>query len=260
MAMHLAVWSGAKTDSTANEAAPAVADNVLTRTANGNQYLAPFNGLILMGFALNDTITRARYNYPSMRNLGLPEIFPVTALAEPSADFQVFRPGMNGPRFRKNEELGAESSNGASTVDTIHIGALLCDVMKPVPAGTRFTVTGTAAQTLIASAWTSAAVALDQTLPFGRYAVIGMAATCNDGIAARLIFPNSDGFRPGVPVGETNIITDYEQSGRYGAWGEWGRFEQTAPPQLEVLGGTAGAETPRVYLDLVALDVMPTGG
>jgi len=254
MPMHLLMWSGAKTDSTANEAAPAVADNVITRSANPNNYLMPWDGTILAGFALNDTITRARYVYPSMRNLGLPEIFPVTALAEPSADFQIFRPGWQGPKFRRTEELGAESSNGASTVDTIHIGALIGDQMVPLPAGKRFTVSGTAAQTLVANAWTSAAIALDNVLPFGRYAVIGMAATCNDGIAARLIFPNALGYRPGVQVGETNIITDYQQSGRYGEWGEWGRFEQTSPPQLEVLGGTAGAETPRVYLDLVALD------
>lgn len=251
--MHLLAWSGAKTDSTANEAAPAVADNVVTRTANGNQYLAPWDATILYASALNDTITRARFNYPWYRDVGLPEIFPLNALAEPSALFRTWNPGWQGPRVRKTEELGADSSNGASTVDTIHICALLGDVFTPLPSGRRFTVRGTAAQTLVASSWTSAAIALDTTLPFGKYAVIGMQVTCNDGVFARLIFPNSPQARPGLAVGETIAITDYTQAGRNGQWGEWGRFEQTAPPQLEVLGGTAGAETPAVILDLVEL-------
>lgn len=251
--MHLLAWSGAKTDSTNNEAAPAIADGVVTRTANGNQYLAPFDATILYAAAMNDTITRARFNYPSYRDVGLPEIFPLIATAEPSADFDVWAPGWLGPRVKKTEEIGADSSNGASTVDTIHIVALLGDTYVPVPAGRRFTVRGTAAQTLVASAWTNASIALDTTLPFGRYAVIGMHVTCNDAIAARLIFPNQLGFRPGVMCGETIAILNPRQNGRNGEWGEWGRFEQTAPPMLEVLGGTAGAETPAVILDLVEL-------
>lgn len=253
MPMHLLCWSGTKTDSTANEAAPSIPDQIVTQTANGNQYLCPFLATILYAFALNDTIARARFDYPSYRQIGLPEIFPLNALAEPSADYDVWAPGWLGPKVQKTEELGAQSSNGASTVDTIHIGALLGDSFVPVPAGRRFTVRGTAAQTLVASRWTSAAIALDQTLPYGKFAVIGMQCTCNDAIAARLIFPNGAPYRPGVMCGETIAIQDPRQNGRNGQWGEWGRFEQTAPPMLEVLGGTAGAETPAVILDLVEL-------
>lgn len=251
--LHLLAYSGAKTDSTANEAASAIQDNVLTRTANGNQYLLPWDATVLMAFAYNDTITRARLNYPSYRDVGLPEIYPLNALAEPSANYNVWYPGWNGPRVKKTEELGADSSNGASTVDTIHIGVLIGDAPAAIPAGRRFTVRGTAAQTLVASAWTSAAIALDQVLPFGRYGVIGMRVTCNDAICARLIFPNQLGYRPGVPCGETIAIDDPRQIGRAGQFGLWGTFEQTAPPTLEVLGGTAGAETPAVILDLVEL-------
>lgn len=251
--MHLLAWSGAKTDSTANEAAPAIADNTVTRTANGNQYLVPWDATILYGAAVNDTITRARFNYPSYRDVGLPEIFPLIATAEMSADFDTWQPGWMGPRVKKGEELGADSSNGASTVDTIKVVALLGDVFQPVPPGRRFTVRGTAAQTLVADAWTSAAIALDVTLPYGRYAVIGMQVTCNDAIAGRLVFPNGLGYRPGLLCGETIAILDPRQPGRNGQWGEWGRFEQTAPPQLEMLGSTAGAETPAVILDLVEL-------
>lgn len=251
--MHLLVWSGAKTDSTANEAAPAIADGVVSRGANANTYLCPFDVIVVAAWALNDTITRARLNYPSYRDIGLPEIFPLNAVAEPSAAPRTCRWNGYGPRIKKTEELGADSSNGASTVDTIHIGALLSDGLQPIPQGRRFTVRGTAAQTLVASAWTNGQITFDSALPYGRYAVIGMQVTCNDGVFARLIFPNQLQYRPGVMVGETIALTDPEQNGRAGQWGEWGRFEQTAPPLLEVLGGTAGAETPAVILDLVEL-------
>lgn len=251
--MHLLAWSGVKTDSTANEAAPAIADGVVSRGANANTYLMPFDGIVLAAFALNDTITRARLNYPSYRDVGLPEIFPLNAVAEPSAAPRVCHFGQYGPRIKKTEELGADSSNGASTVDTIHIGALISDGIQPVPSGRRFVVRGTALQTLVASAWSNAQITFDSSLPYGRYAVIGMQVTCNDAICARLIFPNMLQYRPGVMSGETIALTDPEQNGRYGQWGEWGRFEQTAPPLLECLGGTAGAETPAVILDLVQL-------
>ena len=252
--LHLVAFSGAKTDSTNDEAAPTIADLTVTRTAAGNKYLCPFDCQVVAAHVLNDTITRARLNYPSYRNLGLPEIFPLTALAEPSANFAICKYGLNGPRIRKGEEFGVDSSNGASTVDTVHAGVWLMDAFTPIPPGRRFTVRGTAAQTLVASAWTSASIALDQTLPFGRYAVIGMRVTCNDGVLARLAFPGQPMYRPGCHVGETIAIDDYRQSFRAGEFGMLGVFEQTAPPQLEILGGTAGAETPAVILDLVDLN------
>lgn len=253
MPVHMLAWSGAKTDSTANEVAPAVNDNVVTRNVAGTAFLAPFDGQVVYAVALNDTITRAQFTWPSIRDLGNPEISPLVATAEPSAMFRTCFWGTMGPRFKKNEEIGAQSSNGASAVDTIHIGALISDGLVAPPTGRRITVSGTATITLIASAWASGQIALDQQLPFGRYSVIGMRVTCNDGVLARLIFPNQQMYRPGVMVGETEAISDYLQRGRAGEFGELGRFEQTSPPMLEILGGTAGAETPRVYLDLVAL-------
>lgn len=251
--LHLLAFSGAKTDSTNDEAAPAVPDGAVVQSANANKYLTPFAGFVVAAWALNDTITRARLNYPSIRDLGLPEIFPLNALAEPSAAFNICVWGRDGPQFRHNEDFGVDSSCGASTVDTIHAGVLISDGITPAPSGRRFTVRGTSTQTLVASRWTLGGITLDQTLQFGRYAVIGMQVTCNDAIMARLVFPTTPQYRPGVPTGESIAILDPRQNGRAGQWGEFGRFVQTAPPQLEILGGTAGAETAAVILDLVAL-------
>lgn len=251
--MHLLAFSGAKTDSTANEAAPALADNAFSRTANGNQYLAPKPLNIIAACAFNDTITRARLNYPSYRDIGLPEISPLNALAIPSADFDMCVWGDNGPRVRETEEMGVDSSNGASTVDTIHAGLWLRDRFEGVPPGRRTTVRGTAAITLATGAWASGSLVLDQTLPYGRYGLIGMEAVCVTCAFIRLIFPNSPQWRPGVVAGGTIAIRDPLQWARQGKLGLLGTFDQTAPPQVEGVGTTAGAQTASLILDLVEL-------
>lgn len=253
MPLHVIAWSGAKTDSTANEAAPVVADESITPSATGNRYLVDYNATIVAAIARNDTIARARFNIPSYRDVGMPEVYPLDAQAEPAADYDVCVWGPNGPKLRANEGIGADSSNGASTVDNVTIVAFLMTQMDPVPAGRRFTVRGTATQTLVANAWTTAAITLDQDLPAGRYGVIGIACVCNDGHAARLVFPSNPKFRPGCGVGETIAINDPRQTFRAGQFGLLGQFTDRAPPQLQILGGTAGAETPAVYLDLVEM-------
>lgn len=251
--LHTIGYAGAKTDSTANEAAPAVADASLTRTANANQYLMPADLMVVAAWALNDTITRARLNYPSYRDLGLPEIYPLVATAVFSASYGISKWGVNGPRVKKTEELGVDTSNGASTVDQVGVGLALMDRIDPIPAGRRFTVRGTAAQTLVANAYTLGTITLDQTLPFGRYGVIGLQVTCANGFLGRLVFPSTPQWRPGCPVSNTIAVLEFEQSFRQGEFGLLGTFDQTAPPQLEILGLVAGAQTPAIILDLVEL-------
>lgn len=251
--LHVFGYAGPKTDSTANEAIPAPADASLTRTANAAQYLMPRDLTIAWAFALNDSITRARLNYPSMRDLGLPEIFPLQQAADVVADFELARWGLNGPKVRKTEEVGADVSNGVSTVDTAAVVVGAIDMITPIPPGRRFTVRGVSAQTLVANAWTLGGITLDQTLPFGRYGIIGLHVTCPDAVAARLVFTSGTEWRPGCVTGETIGVGDVAQSMRYGQFGLLGTFEQTSPPNLEILGLTAGAETAAVVLDMVEL-------
>lgn len=250
---HLAAFSGAKTDSTANEAIPRCSDGALS-VSGSNNYLSPDNLSIFAALVYNDTITRARIVAPSLRNEGLPEIFPLNPTFEPSANFRYAYWDKNGPSLRKDEEFGVECSNGASTVDIATALLFLRRTFKPVPNGKRFTLRATSTQTLVASAWTLGGLTFDQTLPFGKYAVIGMAATCNDALAARLLFPRDQSYRPGVGCGETIAIRPEVDYFRCGQQGEWGRFESVNSPQLELLGGTAGAETAAIILDVVRLD------
>lgn len=251
--LHLWAYSGAKTDSTANEAAPAIGDQSMNRTSATGTYLMGRDYTIAAAAIFNDTATRARINAPSLRDLIYPEIYPLNLLAQPTADWDIWKPGLNGPRVKRGEEVGVDTSNGASTVDTIHALLWGMDALTPIPSGRRFTARGTSTITQVASAWVSGPLALSDTLATGRYGVIGIAAAIAGVVAVRLIFPGQTDWRPGCVCGSAITVNDYRQSFRAGEFGLLGTFDQTAPPQVECLGGTAGSATVAVILDLVEL-------
>lgn len=248
--MHLAAFRGAKTDSTANENVPALIDNALTTSAN-NRYIAGGTVRIYAAMAANDTISRCRITAPSLRQEGLPEIFPVSVTATQPTQPLIACWDLMGPAIQANEEFGVEMSNGASTVDFGQAWLALRDRVQPIPAGKRMRIVGVSTQTLIASAWTLGGITLDQVLPYGTYAVIGMACVCVSAFAARLVFPQGGMWRPGCPVSPTVGGVDVNQFFLAGNLGEWGRFPSIAQPQLELAGSTAGAQTATVILDLV---------
>jgi hypothetical protein len=252
--MHLAAFGGAKTDSTANQNIPAVIDNALVTSANA-RYIAPSNVQVVAAMVANDTITRARITAPSLRQEGLPEVFPLTAQDAQPANPIVCLYDNYGPSIRGNEEFGVEASNGASTIDRAHAWLVLRDRMSGVPNGKRMRIVGTSAQTLLLDGWTLGGITLDQVLPFGTYAVIGMACVCTAAFGARLVFPQGGMWRPGCPVSPTVGQVDHNQAFLAGKLGEWGRFPSIAQPQLELIGTTAGAQTATVILDLVQVSL-----
>lgn len=113
--------------------------------------------------------------------------------------------------------------------------------------GKIFTVRATAAITQAAGVWRQGVLTFQEQLPYGDYDVVGMFVVAATGSVGRLIFPQSE-FRPGT-WSTTSSNTNGIQYFRLGAMGVWGTFNTNQPPQLEMLGGTATAQT--VYLDLI---------
>jgi hypothetical protein len=106
----------------------------------------------------------------------------------------------------------------------------------------------TTSVTLSAYAWTNAALTFSQTLPMGRYQVVGMRARSTGLIAARLVFVGFS-WRPGC-VGHdavSDIDNDVFRQGRLGVWGE---FEHDTPPTVDFLSVSADSN-PTVWLDLI---------
>ena len=98
--------------------------------------------------------------------------------------------------------------------------------------------------------WENENMTLYQTLPAGRYQVVGMKAFGTGLLAARLIFVGGI-WRPGVPAGE--VVGEPEiPMFRKGNFGVFGEFEFDQPPTVDLLG-TAAVTDADLYLDLIQI-------
>lgn len=110
----------------------------------------------------------------------------------------------------------------------------------PVP-GNIFSVGATSALTLAPGVWVNGTLLFSQTLPLGRYTVVGMRARGTNLVAARLVFIGG-AFRPGVPA--VNAVGDRDVAVfRYGRHGAFGVFHSNTPPTVDALGITDTAQS-----------------
>lgn len=130
----------------------------------------------------------------------------------------------------------------------LHYGLVyLSDGPQQAAEGNMFSIRATATIQQVVAGWVNGSLTFSQTLPAGRYAVVGMRCRSTDAVAARLVFPEQIA-RPGVPV--VNAIADVDPwYARHGNLGVFGEFPHTTPPTMDVIGGTAAAQT--VLLDLI---------
>lgn len=225
-------------------------DQALTISAN-NKYILPAKWRVLRGWVNGTAVTAAQINAPSLRQIVLPELYPVDVAATvpsrpPLIDFQGY-----GPFIQQNEELGINASIGGGAASDNWAGLWLADKFTPAPGGPAFSVPYTAVITAVKGAWTLGAMTLSVTLPAGQYAVIGMSCVAAGTLFARLVFPGMSQWRPGCLVDNTYGNFSLYPTFRYGAMGLYGLFYQTSQPQLEIFGLAAGAAAPAGVLDLI---------
>lgn len=237
-------FAAAATDGDLN----AVTDQHLTVSAS-NKFILPYPADILAAVALGATLSRARIVAPSLRSVNFPNIRPIIVGAAiptrpPVSEFMQ----SHTPRVRLNEELNIQVTNGAIERGTGFLW--LQKQYQPPPPGPVYSARFTAAITGSAFQWDSGSITQVDTLPSGRYSVIGMSCHGANLMAARLIFPEG-GPRPGVLANVQAADTD-ENRWRDGRYGEFGQFEQTALPLLELFKSAAGV-TQELTLDLVKL-------
>lgn len=206
--------------------------------------IAAVQGLIVDG-------SRMRINTPSLRNIALPEMYPIKITADQGTNPVLIGPMWGTLRIPANDEFGIDVSRAGAGAGDCYAGIWYGQQRVPAPGGPAITMRATAALTLTNGTWVAGALTFDQSLPYGRYAVIGMHVTCNDGVFARLAFPGVSQWRPGVPCVEAYGSYVNPPVFRFGAFGLFGVFDSTAQPLIEILGNVAGAETPEILLDLV---------
>ncbi len=127
----------------------------------------------------------------------------------------------------------AINSDPAAAVDHYGLVWFGDGPQQPVP-GNIFSVRATSALALSAGVWVNGTLTFTQTLPLGRYTIVGMRARSAQMVAARLVFVGG-AFRPGVPA--VNALADLDPKVfRYGRHGAFGVFHSNTPPTVDGLG------------------------
>lgn len=192
-------------------------------------------------------ITQAQITSPSLRRLANIDVEPIDTgteePAQPKALYNIFA----SPRPLEPTE-GLRAKVTTSTAGFPKVLVWFTDGPLAPVTGAIFTVRCTSTTTLAARAWKNVALTFSQTLPTGRYQIVGMRATSTGLIAARLVLTGYS-WRPGC-VGwdaDADVENDVFRSGRLGVWGE---FEHDTPPTVDALSVSTDTDLV-VHLDLI---------
>lgn len=219
---------------------------------SGDDIIVPELNKLVGYYAIGSSMTQARLSSPSLRAVVEPDIEPFDFDMEPVSNPN-FHDRFDTPfELARSEAINFEVisvGTGASPIDRCIVW--LGDGAKPaVPAGKMITVRATGTTTLTTSTWTNVNLTFSQTLPAGRYAVVGMRAASAGAIAARLVFSGTP-WRPGVIGCDTDQDVMPDRF-RYGKAGVWGEFEHNEPPTADFLSNSADT-TETVHLDLIKI-------
>lgn len=245
----LVAYSAAAAGINASLAAlPAVADPHV-RVVTNDIYVPVDLSSLWGATGIGPTMTRAQLSAPSLRRIFLPEVAPLdVGAALPASPRKVFLYEDSPLKLDGGEALDALITNTASDRETVLVW------LGPGPAklDTRpfYTLRVTAATTLVAGAWTNAAITFDQTLPAGRYDIVGARFRSTNLIAFRFVFVGGT-YRPGAIGYAATTSLDYDKF-RSGNLGIWGNFAHNAPPTVDFLAN-AGDTAETGELDLVYL-------
>jgi len=244
---HLAAYFASLTNGSTNVAVAAVQDNVLTKTTSNN-FTLPKQLQMRAMYSAGAFLTRARINTPSLRYVGLPYVGPVNnALVVPSPA-NITDYGDNGPILPTVDEISVEHSLLGAAPENEFSLVWLNDGKRMQAGQAEYRIRYTGTITCVAGTWVAGSMTPDQTLPNGRYQIVGMDAIGLNLAAARLVFPGG-GWRPGCLARNAANLIPYSLF-TSGMLGVYGTFDTIALPALECF--SIGACTAQeVYLDLI---------
>jgi hypothetical protein len=189
----------------------------------------------------------AQVQSPSLRAMVNLDIEPVVAAAVFGSPPEILFHPQSPISVVADEPVNFALNSDPAAVED-HYGLVWFGDGPQQPAlGNIFSVGATSAVTLAAGTWVNGVLAFAQTLPLGRYTVVGMRARGTNLVAARLVFVGG-AFRPGVPA--VNALADRDPDVfRYGRHGTFGVFHSNTPPTVDCLGVTDAAQS--YVLDLL---------
>ena len=254
MAIHVAAFFEALTATSGDVLdLDIVPDGVLPVAGSGGKSFYIDAGTHIVGAygVVQANMEKLRLNSPTFLSVTPPFIRPVEG-AFPTPDNPNFQDLTTNPlSFRSPDTLGARlEATGTLTADESTTVVWLSNGYTAPPAGPRYAWRYTSSTTATAAAWSSLDVTFENTLPEGRYAIVGTEHISATAIANRLIIPGQT-WRPGsLSQGSSTTRTArvfYEE--RLGVLGTFASF---APPVPQVLC-TAGDSAHEGYIHVVRI-------
>lgn len=225
-----------------------LADRSVTVNVDDIYIPKDFNKIIAT-IAGGQQIRRARLSSPSLRAFSIHYLDPVAA--EDGADnprSMSFHPLSVIPLI-STEALNAEvySAVGGATTYDYWVAVLLAKgAVAPITGDIR-TIRFTTSGTPVAKQWTNLTLAFAETLPVGRYQVVGCDLQSGSGIAFRLVPVEGIPYPGGFTHWSHSVAIPQQRKGALGVWTE---FDAYTPPSIDVFH--TGTDTPTAgYMDLI---------
>jgi len=231
---HLGAYTLATFQNTANTDIPALQDGILV--IQNNHFILPRDMKLYLAAAMSASLTRARLNSGTIRQINPAYIRPTAVTLLPPTDPNVMDLRDNPMVLAGAEEIQLEAT-GTSTVNEVLTGLIaISPGITPMPQGNITTVRATSTTAAVANVWTPVQLTFETGLPVGEYAVVGCDYVATNALAFRLTFDNQF-WRPGWQgMATTGLRPHYAQL--WGGMGEWGRFTNYSLPRMEVLNNS----------------------
>lgn len=216
-------------------------------------YIAALNQIAGVYVGGEATLLHAYLSSPSLRRLALLDLMPIEIVHSPlDGRYMVMMPDSPLP-LETNEGLEAFTySDQAVPADHSQLLVMLSDGIIAPTSGEIFSVEFTATITAVVNTWCNSEITFRQTLPVGRYAIVGAQVQLTDGVFFRFV-PIGESHRPGGLCGELKTFLPPKLQ-RKGGLGVWCEFDQITPPSIECVVNVGAAGTAVTgLLDLIKI-------
>lgn len=194
------------------------------------------------------TMTKARLSSPTLAVITTPFLRDINVGANMGVPMRFADQSQDLIHLPQLEELAYLFTSTAAVAEQKYgfLGLMIQKV--PQPAGSVYTIRGTAVGPLVANAWSNVGtITWTNQLPVGMYAIVGASFFSAGALAGRFIIENWP-WRPGCfGVQALGNLTD--RLFRNGNLGVWGQFPNYAMPQVEFFSASADASM-EITMDL----------